>query len=434
MSMFVTAGIAHYDARLAELEQIAGTGEERARLLSDALAAGCSEVMVLSTCSRIELHAVLDVRRDLAGRRASWAAADRLVGLLLGPHSTGSAGTGGVAIGDLAVHHLFRVAAGLDSRIVGETEVQTQLRLAARGARAQQGEPHRLRRVVGAALSSARTSGLSHPELLRPGLLVERAVQQVLASHADGEPVHALVLGAGTMGRQVVAAWPRPLASATVLSRRATVAVPGGPPVEPLADLPARLPAADAVFVATSAGRQILSSDLVAAVMCDRPGRPLTIVDLSLPRNVDPAVVDVPGVRLLNLDDLSDGVGGPELDCWTTTAVEASTRAAAVAYVAELRSRRAGPTIKELRTSMEETAYEQLRRTTRGLDLPDDVVRRMASAVAGAVAHQPTVVARRAAADDDAQTLSVLCAAFGLSSPITATARVRPLRAVTPSG
>jgi len=445
MSTFLTVGIAHHDAPLAQLERVAVTSAARARLRAQALAAGCAEVLVLSTCSRVELHAVLDLPgahacehpehserpetsecfdcRGTAERTAS-AVADRLVALLVGDDA-GPVAPATVATGDDAVRHLFRVATGLDSRIVGETEVQAQLRSAARSAAAREGEPHRLRHLVAAAVTAARAAAAEQPRLLRRGLLAERSVERVLDAHPDRRPLEAVVVGAGTMGRQVLAALPAGRASATLLSRTSS-AKPGGPTIHPLDELPGRLVSADVVFVATSAGRRILRAELVRDVAAARPDRPLTVVDLSLPRNVDPAVRAVPGVRLLDLDDLGDTGSGVVPDLWALEHAESTTTAAAEDYCALIRSRRAGRTIAGLRDSVEQAALAQLRRTTRGLGLPEDVLTRMAHAVAGAVAHRPTVLARQAAADEDEATLELLRAAFRLDAIGASGAATRP--------
>jgi len=430
MSTFLTVGIAHHDAPLAQLERVAVTSAARARLRTRALAAGCAEILVLSTCSRVELHAVLDLGTDgsdheeAGERRVTAAIADRLVSLLV-EHCAGPVASATVATGDDAVRHLFRVATGLDSRIVGETEVQAQLRAAARSAAAQEGEPHRLRHLVSAAVAAARGVAAERPRLLRRGLLAERSVQRVLDAHPDRRPLEAVVVGAGTMGRQVLAALPPGRARATLLSRSST-AKAGGPTIHPLEELPARLATADVVFVATSAGRQILRAELVSAVVAARPDRPLTVVDLSLPRNVDPAVDAVPGVRLLDLDDLGDAGSGIAPDLWALEGAEVATATAAEDYCALVRSRRAGPTISALRDGVEQAALAQLRRTAKGLGLPEDVLAHMAHAVAGAVAHRPTVLARQAAADEDDATLALLRAAFGLADAPASGAAASP--------
>jgi glutamyl-tRNA reductase len=432
MSTLLTVGIAHHDAPLAQLERVAVTSAARAQLRAQALAAGCAEILVLSTCSRVELHAVLDLPApDGSGhshdhdphdhdRAAISAVAGRLVALLVG-RGTGPVAPATVATGDDAVRHLFRVAAGLDSRILGETEVQAQLHAAARYAAAQDGDPHRLRRLVAAAVAAARAAATEQPRLLRRGLLAERAVERVLDAHPDRRPLDIMVVGAGTMGRQVLAALPPDRARATLLSRTSSART-GGPRIHPLDELPSRLAAADVVFVATSAGRRILRADLIHDVVASRPDRPLTVVDLSLPRNVDPAVAAVPGVRLLDLDDLGDAGSDVVPDLWALEAAETSTSAAAEDYCALVRSRRAGATIAALRDGVEQAALAQLRRTAKGLGLPEEALAHMAHAVAGAVAHRPTVLARQAAVEEDEATLALLRAAFGLADDVPSVA------------
>jgi glutamyl-tRNA reductase len=411
MSTFLTVGVTHDHAAIGELEHVAAA--DAGTLRASALAEGCAEVLVLSTCSRVELHAVLDLPEhdEQAARRACWTAADRLAGLLVAG-CPGSVGRVFVATGDDAVRHLFRVAVGLGSRIVGETEVQAQLRSAARCAEAAHGEPHRLRRVVAAAVVAARRTAREHPQLLRRGLLADRAVARALAGHRGDAPAEALVVGAGTMGRQVLERLSG-RARTTLLSRRST-ARRNGPVVHPLDELPQRLVTADVVFVATSAGRRILTAQAVTQACAGRSGRPLTIVDLSLPRNVDPAVAEVDGVRLLDLDDLGDAGSGVSADAGAVAAAQTVTDAAAEEYCADVRSRRAGPLIGSLRDHLQETCLEQLRRVARGMDLPEEALARMASAVAGAVAHRPSVLARQAAAEDDEAALAMLRAAFGV--------------------
>jgi glutamyl-tRNA reductase len=415
MSTFLTVGVTHHDTALGQLERVAECVTDRAAVQAAALAAGCAEVMLVSTCSRIELHAVVDLADDVqTPGPAIWAVADRLVGLLL-PGGRGSEGGVSVAFGDDGVRHLFELTAGLGSRITGETEVRAQVRSAARAAMSVKGEPHRLRRMATAALKAARLVAHGQPDLVRRGLLAERAALRALAGHAVSGGPEAVVVGAGTMGRQVVEALSALGCRVTLLSRTTSAKRPG-PRVRPLGELPARLASADMVFVATSAGRRILRTDVVAQVMAGRPGRALTLVDLSLPRNVDPRVADVAGVRLLDLDDLSDRGSGMSPDTCALAGAMASAHQQADAYCGEIRSRRAGPVIRALREQVEDLCLHQLRRTSRGLDLSEEVLTRMASAAAGAVLHGPVTHARQAGAADDEETLAVLAAAFGVAA------------------
>jgi glutamyl-tRNA reductase len=421
MSTFLTVGMTHHDAPLPALEQVAAGVSAQADLQATALTSGCAEILLLSTCSRIELHAVVDdpAAPDTGSAHDEGAAFAHDVAELLGKALVGHIGdrVGPVTtrVGADAVRHLFRVAAGLDSRIFGEVEVQAQLRTAVRRARAAHGEPHRLRHLVTAAVASARETARDHPGLLRRGLLSERAAALAPISDSPGAPAEVVVVGAGAMGRQVVAAVRDRGGRVALLSRSTSARSSRGPKVLPLEELATRLPTADAVFVATSAGRRLLSSAAVAEAVAGREDRPLTIVDLALPRNVDPLVGGVPGVRLLNLDDLSDAACRPAPDQPGVAELEAAIGAAGDAYCARIRSRRVGPLVSALQEQLHSICLEQLRRTARGHQLPEDVLTRMASAVAGAVGHAPTVLAREAAGNDDEATLAVLAAAFRLA-------------------
>ena len=423
MSTFLTVGMTHHGAPLQRLEQVAAGVSAQADLQALALASGCAEILLLSTCSRIELHAVVDEPTDDLAKEAAHDVAELLGKALVGPLGD-QAGAATTRVGADAVRHLFRVAAGIDSRIFGEVEVRTQLRTAIKGAQATHGEPHRLRHLVTAALASAGETARVHPDLLRRGLLAERAAARAPIPSGRGAAAEILVVGAGAMGRQVVAALRGRGCRAVLLSRTTSARSSAGPKVLPLEELSTRLPTADAVFVATSAGRRLLTSAVVTQAVADRERPPLTIVDLSLPRNVDPLVGDVRGVHLLNLDDLSDAACRPDPDLPGAAAAEAAIRGAADAYCAGIRSRRVGPLVSALQTRLQGLCLEQLRRTTRGHQLPEQLLTHMASAVAGAVAHAPTVLAREAAGDDDEATLAVLAAAFRLHDPSEAGARI----------
>jgi glutamyl-tRNA reductase len=419
-------GVAHHDASLAQLERTAVASSERAKVQAQVLATGCAEVLVLSTCSRTELHTVLDIdlSDDTQGHEACRAIANRLVAILVDRSDLRTRPA--ALIGEDAVRQLFRVAAGLDSRIIGEVEVQGQLRAAARVATAARGEPHRLRRLVAAACAAARATTATEPALRRSGLLAQRAVTCALAENDDPRPGRALVVGAGTMGRQVADRLGTVGCHATLLSRTPGRAPNRGPSAHPLEGLPWRLASADLVFVATSAGRLLLPAARVQAVLERRRERRLTIVDLSLPRNVDRAVAHLEGVRLLDLDDLADRACGAHPPPELVASAEAATSAAAKAYCAEVRSRRAGPLITAMRSQIEDVCLQQLRRTTRAVGLPEEALLRTASAIAGAVAHRPTLLARQAAADDDVATIASLAAAFGLNDPATSGTVAQP--------
>ena len=415
MSTFLRVGISHRLADLARLERAAVKAGAREALQHDALRLGCAEALVLSTCSRTELYVVLEDTADVS-EPCTRQVAEHLLRRLHGPCSAADLQRiASVRAGDDVVFHLCRVAAGLDSRVVGEVEIQAQLRSAARAATATSCEPHRLRGLVAAALSGAQSVPHQHDSSDRRGLLARLAVARGVAGVPWGRQVDAIVVGAGTMGRQVMEFLPVDGCRSALLSRTSVTGPSGGPTVYGLEELPARLESADVVFVATSAGRRLLNADLVATAMSQRADRGLVIVDLSVPRNVDPDVACVPGVTLLDLDDLADRRERTSaLDGRHLAAVEAAAQSAAERYLAGLRSREAGPLISALRERIEELCLAQLRRTAAGQSASDEHLVRMASAVAGAVAHPPTMLMREAAAQGDTELLDQVARAFRL--------------------
>ena len=415
MRGYISVGVAWHAADLRLLEQVAVGGQDRDALQAQVLAAGWSEVLVLSTCSRTELHAF---GADEPG------CPEALLGLLAGSELLRPAvdATATVRRGDEAVAHLFRVASGLDSRLVGEVEIQAQLRAAARAALARTGEPHRLRGLVRAAIASARTEPATALQARR-GLLARCAVTRALAA-APTRTLEVLVVGAGTMGHQVRDALPARRCRTTMLSRCPSAATGARPEVHSIEELPARLTGADLAFVATSAGRHLLTREVVGKAAAGR-ARPVTLVDLSVPRNVDPDVRLEAKVRLLDLDDLgADHLNHP--DPAEVIAAEASAREGAQRYLDELRARRAGPLISALRASLEDVCLAKLRAGLRGSALPDQVLEEVAASVAGAVAHPPTMLLRAAAGQGDEIWLDRMAACYDLPTTGPLPARERP--------
>jgi glutamyl-tRNA reductase len=405
MDGYVSVGVSWQSADLRTLERLAVDGRARDSLQQAALEAGCSEAFVLSTCSRTELHVVHEATVDHDLLR-------RLLADLDAHDPQATAGLVAVREGTCAVSHLFRVASGLASRAMGEVEIRAQLRSAARGAVAARGEPHRLRHLVAAALTAAR-EGPTPTLGTHRGMLSRRAVSRTLRWAGGRRELEVLVVGTGTMGRQVVAALDAERCTPVLLSRRTGATGGGHAEVRPLEELPARIRSADAVFVATSAGRHLLTREVVQAAM-DGRDRPLALVDLSVPRNVDPAVSREPGVTLFDLDDLNHDELVPSAPAAVLQEAERAAAAAARAYLEQLRIREAGPLITELRTRLEDVCLDKLRDGLRSSGLPDEALRQTAQAVARAVAHPPTLLLRTAAGRSDGDLLSLLVGAFEL--------------------
>ena len=438
MGTHVVVGLSHREARLEQLERYWVPPALRERIAQSMCARGCAEAMVLSTCARTELHAIVEPVGTLT---VAYVLAQMLD--ILNTHGRNQAGedsTGHgwlhvnafIATGDQATTHLFRVAAGLNSRVLGEREIRTQLHTAAGTAAADphddpENEPHQLRALTAAAIGAARRVQ-ADATTLDAQVFARRAVELALTDPGRGRgPAAVAVVGAGTMGRQIFdlvcqrGLLPRRVPRGNVRDQSRA----GDEASWPL--LGTALRTADVVVFATSAQQRVLTPQAMETIMRQRASRPVTILDLALPRNVAPAVRELPNVRLIDLDEVHGG------DERTSTDQTAQTRAvdeAAARYCRSVRARRAGPLIAELRRQLEQSCKEELRRHVGAHTVSEDSLCRTATAIAGTIAHAPTVLARDAAADDDSETLSLLARAFNLRpvrSPTT-TSQLAPIR------
>jgi glutamyl-tRNA reductase len=262
--------------------------------------AGVAELLVLSTCHRLEVMvAAHDARL-----------AERVLRSLLARGASDAAGLY-VHTGQAAVLHLSRVAAGLDSLIIGEAEVSGQIRRAVAAGRERGLVGPILERVMTGVL---RASGRARSETrIGQGTLSAATAAVSLLERAwgslDGRAV--LVIGAGEAGRQALLRLRKRRVGRLLVSSRSShharqAAERSGADVVDLARLDSTLPLVDGVIVATKA-----SAFLVNARTCARAvaaGRALEIVDLSVPRVVNPVVSDLPNLTLHTVDDLGDVV------------------------------------------------------------------------------------------------------------------------------
>ena len=283
-------------APVEERERFALTAAEYAALLSQQFAAHRSSLL-LSTCNRCELYWTGDI--DLEPWFRSFAetrGAPSRVPLLRYD-------------GLLAVRHLFTVAAGLDSQILGETEILGQVRRAYDTARAAGTTTRDMDLIFSAALAAGRRVR-SETLLGRHPTSVSSAAINLVAERWGGigaRPV--VVLGAGEAAEGVLRSLHEHGASKVrLLNRRphrakaladAWGATPGS-----WDELSQQLGTADLVVVATGSARAVLSEAQVAQAIEQRSGRELYLMDLSVPRNVDPNARNLPGVHLFDLDDL----------------------------------------------------------------------------------------------------------------------------------
>ncbi len=294
--------VSHRTAPLHLRERLAMSGDGATQLMGDLVAAhGIDEVVALCTCHRTELYVA--TADPVAARRALLDALARLAG------ATESELLGHMHVlrGAQVSRHLFAVTAGLESMVLGEAQIQGQVRRALERARASGAAGPITGRLFGDALSSGGRVR-SRTAVGRGGASVS-SVAVELARDAAGSlgGRRVLVVGAGQSGalsaRALADEGMEVIVASRHRSRAAGVAEELGSAVS-LADLPGELALADVVFTATAASGRLIGCEVVAGAMVARGGRPIVIVDLGMPRDVDPAACEIPGVTLLDLDDV----------------------------------------------------------------------------------------------------------------------------------
>jgi glutamyl-tRNA reductase len=403
MSLLVV-GLSHHSAPVEVLEAAAVSAADVGKILSELLEREhIAEALLLSTCNRVEVYAVVqtfhgglaDITDVLA--RQSATALDRLSGHLY------------VHYAAAGVEHLFSVAAGLDSMVVGEPQILGQLRAAYAGAEQAGTVGRTLHEVVQQAL---RVGKRVHTET---GIDAAGAsvVSEVLTDAAEalacaGLPGpagrRALVLGAGSMGGLAAAQLRRAGVAEIVLANRteasaqrlAALCEAEGTPARAigLEGVAAALATADLVICCTGATGTVLDVERVAKAR-GHSRAPLVVCDLGLPRDVDPGVADLPGVTLLDLTTVAR-----RLERCTTRshAISAAHRLVAQevrSYLVAQRTAEVTPTVTALRKRAAEVVDAELLRLNGRLPGLDHAVRdevaRTVRRVVDKLLHAPTV-------------------------------------------
>ncbi len=400
MARLVMVGLSHHAAPL-ELRERVAVDEAAWR----AHAPGSFSTVLLSTCNRVEVYAWVDGRPAVAIRSLQRSLA-RAAGVeLVEVQPYLEAGSGREAL-----VHLVRVASGLDSLVIGEEQIRGQVREALRVAECLGPLPPSLRGIFQRVSESARrirggTRLGKVPSIASAGVSV---AQRALPEPLEGRV--AIVLGAGVMARAAcesllslgarVKLFNRTAAHAERLRTQLGAAIE----IDALEALPGALSKAVLVVGATASRQAVVDRAMVEGALARRTGRaPLVVLDIALPRDVDPRVRDLAGVKLIDLDDLERLC---PVDAVTRHAEHAHAEALAVDEAQRLtewlRLRAVSPAIAELRTYAETIRTGELRRSANRLrDLTPEQVAAVDALTAGIVnklMHGPTVALRDAAA------------------------------------
>ena len=417
MSVLVV-GLSHSSAPVATLERAAISGDTLTKLLRDLVQAEpVAEAFVISTCNRVEVYA--DVDRFHAGVTAICELLARHGGMPspeLTPHLY-------VHYEERAVSHLLAVAAGLDSMVVGEDQILGQVRSAIKLA-AEHGTAGRVLGELGRLALRTGKRARAETAIGRAGLSLLSAAVEVAAGRSGTDALsgrRVLVVGAGSMSALAVATAARSGAASIAVANRtrehaervAASAGTAATTISGLDDLPAALAAADVVISCTGATGQVITLDVASAALAARTGPgaaspldsprpsppdspgPLVIMDLAMPRDVEPGVADLPGVVLIGMDQLREHASAIRDD--DVAAVRAILEAELAGYQSAMDAARVAPVVVALRAKAAKVVDAELARLTGRLSADDlsghalDEIAQTVRRVVDKLLHAPTV-------------------------------------------
>lgn len=415
MERLVCLGLSHRTAPVELRERFGtlGLGADR-----------CPQVVehvVLSTCYRVELYALLAEGVDDA-RTA-------LIDVLADVHGIETP----VLVDHLYLHsgddvarHLARVAAGLDSLVLGEAEIQGQVRDALEAAGPAPGPALTL--LFRSAIAAGRRARSETAIGTNPGTASSMAISLVAGALGDLTGLRALVVGAGQIGGQTLKALAdRGITQLAVANRTpqraAEVAAPLGASRYGLDDLAAALSWADFAVTATGSEDPVVDVEIVRAAVEERPDRPLVIVDLAVPADVARDVADVAGVSLFDVDDLRAGLD----DAFAgrlreVPKVEDIVEEEVAAFARHFRELEVEPLVAELRLRAEAIREREVERALVRLGAVDaetaEQLDRLSRSLVTKLLHEPTVRLRERAGDGGADGFAAAVRElFGLVAP-----------------
>ncbi len=389
-------GTNHRVAPAAARDRLALSADE-ARSVLDALVAGSNgsfaigEAVVLSTCTRTEIFAWTGASAAATRRMRETLGATKGNGALPDERHTFS------LTGPRGARHLFRVAAGLDSLMIGEPQVLGQVRRAYLRAEEMGSCGPYLSRLFQAAVRTGKRARAETGISEGSASVAFAAVRLAINILSDISRLGVLVVGAGRTGahaaRKFAARGPAKLTIVNrTLERARAVAEEVGAVAHPFDRLGEVLKDSDVVVTATSAPNPVLRAATLRAIMKERRGRPLVVIDIANPRDVESSAAGIANVFLRDLDSLGDIV--------QENLIRRSKQIPQVERIVEEELRhfldwydtlKVVPVLKSLRERFQGIAREEVRRHRPGFDGDDhDRLERYTNALVARLLHQPT--------------------------------------------
>jgi glutamyl-tRNA reductase len=423
----LTLGLNHQTAPLALRERLAfvptEVGGTIARL-RDSLAthdAGrLTEAAIVSTCNRTELYCAVEEPGSAREALADFLAATRQLDATELRRATY------VLPQADAVRHAFRVASGLDSMVLGEPQILGQMKQAEKLSREAGGMGlmlnHLFQRTFAVAKEVRSTTEIGTQSVSMAAAAV-RVAERIFGSLADS---HVLFVGAGEMielcATHFAARHPKSITVANRTEERAhSLASRLQGKAMRLAELPDHLSRFDIVVSCTASTLPIIGLGMVERALKARRHRPMFIVDLAVPRDVEPEVTRLNDVYVYTVDDLGQIVqAGTETRQAAVAQAEAIIESRVRDFEGWLRTRAAVPVIQGLRTRADDLRAQELERARRRLaagDAPDQVLEHLAAALTNKFLHAPVNALHQAAADDDASRERLIAALSRFYTP-----------------
>ena len=374
-----------------------------------------TEAAILSTCNRTELYCAIEPERELA--LAEWLAAHRAV-----------------PVDELqnaiyrywdqdAASHLIRVAAGLDSQVLGEPQIMGQVKSAyelARNLGAMGSELNLLSQVALNAAKQVRTdTGIGR----NPISVAYAAVTMAKQIFTDLPDKRALLLGAGDTIKRVAEHLAEQgiggmtIANRTIANAEALAARFSAQPVQ-LSAVPKALRDHDIVIASTGSALPVVGKGAVEAAIRQRRHRPIFMVDIAVPRDIEPEVGELPDVYLYSIDDLSAIVEENRRQrLLEADSAEALIDQGARRFIAERRVRQGQRMLRQYRENAEDVQAAELEKALKSLrngTPPEAVLTRLSQGLTRKLIHQPTVALRAASAEGRMDLLEAFKSVYGL--------------------
>lgn len=368
-----------------------------------------SEAVIVSTCNRTELYAALDPAEER--RVPEWLASYRPVA----PHELASMA---YTYWDAdAARHLIRVASGLDSQVLGEPQILGQVKTAydiARSAGTMGPELNLLSRVSLSAAKRVRTdTGIGR----NPVSVAYAAVLMAQQIFSDLGTKRALLLGAGDTIQRVaehlsqLGIGAMAVANRTLANAEALAAQFNGSAMQ-LTDVAAHLHSYDIVIASTGSALPVMGKGAVEQAIRARRRRPMFIVDIAIPRDVEPEVADLSDVYLYTIDDLTEIIEeNVRQRHEAAESAEVLVDDGASHFLRERRAHQSRELLKRFRSEAESIKSAELERALKELSsggAPEAVLASLARAITNKLIHNPTVAIREASAEGRADLLEYL--------------------------